>query len=123
MHCMIIVFELTRIHDCMQYVGPLITDFSYNCTLGFLGLSDLRRVQNTLWDARTQWYNLGLDLDISPDSLDSIELANAGNPERCFRAMLTKWLREYHRPTWSALAEALKSPSVGLSHLAEEINS
>ena len=99
---------------------PLLSD--YHCTSGCLGLSDLRRVQNTLWEARTQWYNLGLDLDISPDSLDSIELANAGNPERCFRAMLTKWLREHQRPTWNALAEALRSPSVGLSHLAEEIN-
>jgi hypothetical protein len=37
--------------------------------------------------------------------------------------MLTKWLREYHRPTcnWSALAEALRSPAVGQSHLAVQI--
>ena len=35
--------------------------------------------------------------------------------------MLTKWLREHERPTWSALAEAVRSPSVGHSHLAQEI--
>jgi hypothetical protein len=35
--------------------------------------------------------------------------------------MLTTWLREHPQPTWSALAEALRSPSVGLYHLAEEI--
>ena len=98
-----------------DYFSPI------NCTLGCLGPNDLRRVQDTLWEARTQWYNLGLGLDITPDSLDSIEQANAGNPDRCFRAMLTKWLREHQRPTWSALAEALRSRSVGLSHLAEEI--
>ena len=91
------------------------------CTLDCLGPNDLRRVQNTLWEARTQWYNLGLGLDISPDSLDTIELANSGKPDRCFRAILTKWLREHKRPTWNALAEALRSPSVGLSHLAEEV--
>ena len=68
-----------------------------------------------------QWYNLGLELDITPDSLDTIELANTRKPDHCFRAMLTKWLREHQRPTWSALAEATRSPSVGLSHLAEEI--
>ena len=84
--------------------------------------NDLRRVQDIIWEARTKWYNLGLGLDITPDSLDSIELANQQNPDRCFRAMLTKWLREHHQPTWSALAEALKSPSVGLTHLAEEIS-
>ena len=99
----------------------MITDVPYNNTLGYLGLSDLRRVQDTLWEARTQWYNLGLGLDISPDSLDSIQVTNQLNPEYCFRAMLSKWLREHQQPTWSTLAEALRSPSVGLSHLAEEI--
>ena len=74
-----------------------------------------------MWEARTQWYDLGLGLDITPDTLDAIEAANGQNPDRCFRAMLTKWLREHKRPTWSALAEALRSPSVGRSHLAEQI--
>ena len=83
--------------------------------------NDLRRVQDAIWEARAKWYNLGLGLDITADSLDSIELANQQNPDRCFRAMLTKWLREQDQSTWSALAEALKSPSVGLTHLAEEI--
>ena len=50
-----------------------------------------------------------------------IQLANQQNPDHCFRAMLTKWLREHQWTTWSALAEALRSPSVGLSQLAEEI--
>ena len=68
-----------------------------------------------------QWYNLGLGLDITPDSLDAIEVANTGKPDRCFRAMLIQWLREHHRPTWSALAEALRSPSVGRGHLAQQI--
>ena len=88
---------------------------------GCLGPNDLRKVQHILWEARTQWYNLGLELDITPDSLDSIEVANSGKPDRCFRAMITKWLREQQRPTWSALAKAVRCPSVGLSHLAEEI--
>ena len=69
-----------------------------------------------------QWYNLGLGLDVTPDSLDSIELANSGKPDRCFRVMLNTWLKGHQRPTWSALAEALRSHSVGLSHLAEEIS-
>ena len=68
-----------------------------------------------------QWYNLGLGLHITPDSLDAIKQDNAHKTEDCFRAMLTQWLRDGHQPTWSALAEALRSPSVGLSHLAQEI--
>jgi hypothetical protein len=73
-----------------------------------------------VWEARAQWYNLGLGLTISPDTLDTIELANTGKPDCCFRVMLTTWLRG-DGPTWNTLAEALRSPSVGLSHLAEEI--
>jgi hypothetical protein len=90
-------------------------------TLGCLVPNDLRKIQYILWEVRTLWYNLGLELDITPDTLDSIELANPQNPDRCFRAMLTKWLREHQQPTWSALAEALRCPSVGHSHLAENI--
>ena len=84
--------------------------------------NDLRRVQDTIWEPRANWYNLGLGLGITPDTLDAIELANQRNPDCCFRAMLTKWLREHQQPTWSALSEALTSPSVGLTHLAEQIN-
>ena len=35
--------------------------------------------------------------------------------------MLIQWLREHKQPTWHALAEAITSPTVGLSHLAQEI--
>ena len=86
-----------------------------------LGPNDLRKIQRILWEARTQWYNLGLELGITPDSLYSIKLANLRNLDHCLREMLNEWLREHHQPTWSALAEALRSPSVGLSHLAEVI--
>jgi hypothetical protein len=68
-----------------------------------------------------QWYNLGWVLGITPETLDIIKRDNIRRPDHCFTAMLTTWLREHERPTWSALAEALRSPSVGLSHLAEEI--
>ena len=90
--------------------------------IGYLSQNDLKRVQETIWEARAQWYNLGLHLDITAGTLDSIELTNQRNPDRCFRDMLIKWLREHQQPTWSALAEALRSPSVGQSHLAEEIS-
>lgn len=93
----------------------------YNSSLyiGHLSPNDLHEVQNSICEARVQWYNLGLGLNITPDSLDTIKRNNAHEIEDCFRAMLIQWLRE--RPSWSTLAEALRSPSVGLSHLAEQI--
>ena len=87
-----------------------------------MSVADLRKVQDSIWEARTDWYNLGLGLDIAPDSLDAIQQENAQKPDHCFRAMLTKWLKQDSpRPTWSALAEALRSPSVDHSKLAEQI--
>ena len=61
-----------------------------------------------------------MELEITPDTLDAIKQDNTNKTEDCFRAMLTKWLRE-HQPTWKALAEALRSPLVGRSNLAQEI--
>ena len=66
------------------------------------------------------WQNLGLALDITLDTLEVIKQDNT-KTEDCFRAMLIQWLRDGHQPTWNALAEALKSPSVRRSHLAEKI--
>ena len=90
--------------------------------IGYLSLNDLWRVQNSVWEARTKWYNLGLGLGITADSLDAIELVNVKTPDRCFRAMLTQWLRQDSpKPTWRALIEALRSPSVDESVLAQDI--
>ena len=86
-----------------------------------LSIQDLVDVQNMAWEARTKWYNLGLGLGLPADSLDAFD-ANAKKPEDSFRAMLSEWLRRHHpKPTWRALAKALKSPSVGLGQLAEQV--
>lgn len=88
--------------------------------LEILTIEDLREVQNTIWEARTQWYNIGLGLGLSLGSLEAIQCNNP-KCEDCFRDMLSKWLKKANpRPTWSALAEALESPSVDYSlRLAE----
>ena len=88
-----------------------------------LSTNDLTEVQNTIWEARVQWYNVGLGLGLSPDSLDAIEADNQNHSDRCFRCMLKQWLRRDHpRPTWHALAEVLRSPSVNMSFLAEQLS-
>ena len=88
---------------------------------GGLGIADLRKVQRTAWDAREQWYNIGLELEIDPGSLDVIKMDNAKTND-CFREMLTTWLKnDQPKPTLAALAEALQSPTVGFGHLAEQI--
>ena len=84
-------------------------------------MKDLRKVQRATWDARAKWYNIGLELEIDPGTLDTIKNDN-NNSDDQFRAMLTTWLKTVQpKPTLAALAEALQSPTVGFEHLAERI--
>ena len=90
---------------------------------GKLGINDLREVQRGAWEARAKWYNIGLELGIDPGTLDVIE-GNNKDINNCFRVMLTSWLKMVQPiPTWTALAEALRSPTVGYGDLAESFSS
>ena len=83
-------------------------------------LIDLYKLQSTTWDARSQWYNVGLALGISADSLDTIRRNHRDICEDCYTTILKQWLKGKHpRPTLSALAEALRSPAVNMANLAE----
>ena len=86
-----------------------------------LSMRDLGKVQRAAWESRAQWYNIGLELEIDPGTLDVIE-GNNKDINSCFRAMLTTWLKMVQpKPTLGALAKALQSPTVGFGHLAEQV--
>ena len=89
---------------------------------GFLNIDHLYDVQVAIWDARARWYNIGLGLRLSADTLDAIAKNNLNRSEECLTDAVKLWLRnEKPRPTWKALAEVLKSPIVGYAHLAENL--
>ena len=81
--------------------------------------NDLSRLLRSAWEARSKWYNIGLELQLTPGTLDSIKADN-DSVDDCFRVTLTTWLKG-PKPTLSSLAEALKSPTVGYGQLAEQI--
>ena len=69
-----------------------------------------------------KWYNIGLILEISVSTLDSINVTGFQNPDNCVTAMLKEWLNNGKPPrTWATVAEALRSPTVGFSYLAEQL--
>ena len=85
-----------------------------------LGISDLVKVQKAIWEARSDWYDIGLGLSISADTLDAIQKDHHDISKTCFREILKVWLRRTEPPpTWNELAAVLKSPMVGYEHLAE----
>ena len=94
------------------------------CLSDRLSVDDLAAVQRKLYDVNTKWYNLGLELGLRPPTLDSIKTNYSGDPSQCFCQVLNEWLKGVNPlPTWQAMANALKSPTVAHYHLAEQIQS
>ena len=83
--------------------------------------SDLVKVIDGMWEARCKWYSIGLKLDITPADLDAIK-EDHGALDNRFTEMLKVWLRKEHTAkSWSALADALRAPSVGYAYLADQL--
>ena len=90
---------------------------------GPLTTGDLKKVRNSVWDARAKWYDIGIELEIDVSVLEAIKSDN-DDVALCLTTMLTGWLKQTTpSPTWEALTDALKSPAVGCGHLAENIES
>ena len=83
---------------------------------------DLKTVRNALWDARCQWYDIGIELDLKQSTLNAIETDYQGKVEHCFTEVLSEWLNcAVPQPSWGALVEALESKTVNHCNLAAEI--
>ena len=88
-----------------------------------MNICDLPKVQDAAWPARAKWYDIGLRLGMSADALDTIAKARLHQPEECFTDTIKVWLRnDDPRPTWKALADALRSPVVGYADLANNLS-
>ena len=87
-----------------------------------LTVDDLKDVRTAIWDARSGWKDIGIELGLKITHLDAIEENNHGNAEKCFTKMLTVWLKRVNPPpTWSAMVEALKGRTVDFEDLAEQV--
>ena len=54
------------------------------------------------------WYKLGLQLEISKESLQIIATNNSSHVENAMTEMLKKWLEECISPTWRAVVTSLR---------------
>ena len=89
---------------------------------GNLSVNDLRATRRAIFSIRHKWYDIGVELDMSPSTLDAIKTENSNNTAVCLTEMLKKWLSGVSSPpTWSGLIQALSSEPVGEKRLAEEI--
>ena len=89
-----------------------------------LTVADLKVVRSAVWEARKEWKNIGIELNLLVTDLDVIKETNKDNIRDCLTEMLTLWLKKIDPlPTWSAIVKALKKPAVGFERLAKEIES
>ena len=85
-------------------------------------IEDLQEVYKELFNARTKWYNIGLELRINPTDLDVINMKFKDDPDTCLRESLSKWLKQGDsKPMWATLVSALKCPTVGFNQLSEQV--
>ena len=84
---------------------------------------DFRLVLSMVWEARSRWYNIGLELGISVETLDCIRQNDRDDAEKCFIDMIKRWLQsdEVEDKSFKAMSTALKSPLVGREQVAEEL--
>ena len=80
----------------------------------------LRTVFSALHSVSHKWFSIGLRLDVPISRLKIIETDGHGVEER-MRTMLDYWLNNATVPSWKVLVDALKSPTVGESRLAKEL--
>ncbi len=79
------------------------------------------KAHELLWSARSEWYNLGIALEVDPNTLASIKKSNPSNSDDCFNDMLKSCSETNGSLTWSGVCEALKKPSVARNDVAESI--
>ena len=70
-----------------------------------------------LVDVDTQWYYLGLQLKVRPETLDKIREDLLYSRDKLLELLKT-WLTSSDNASWKTLTYALKSRSVGASQLA-----
>lgn len=86
-----------------------------------LTIDDLADVQSALWEARSQWFNIGVQLRLKVADLEAIDCRQGINLEAKFTEMIIAWLKQGKRCTWTALIEVLKDHTVNQPEVARQI--
>ena len=81
---------------------------------------NLNKVLQAAWLAQKNFYNIGLELGITPDTLDKIAKESDTNGE-ALREVLKMWLQSAGKKTWKILRDALVTETVNETYAAQEV--
>ena len=82
-----------------------------------------KKVQSILWEARCQYYNIGIELDISPNTLDSIRSSQRGDVDNCFNEVIKAWIKTQPKTPLETLQQAFRSPVIGYGLMVNRLAS
>ena len=85
-----------------------------------LNIDDLGKVWEALYDARPKAYNIGLKLEVSVGTLDSI-VKQYSDPSDQLRETLKAWLEMAAQQKWQTVVDALSSRIISEPKLASDI--
>ena len=74
-----------------------------------------------LLEAMNQAYVLGLKMNLPSHEVDAISAAYTNARDRLLQVILAFLRRAEPRPTWRVIVDALRSPAVNLTALAERV--
>ena len=78
-----------------------------------LTIDNLREVRARLYPVRRKWYNIGIELGLKADELDTISAKHSADHGECLIEMIKLWLKSIDPiPTWTALGDALRSAPI-----------
>ena len=102
------------IHSCKYSVFELFVQFSIFFSTGE---QDLHDVLSAAIEVAARWKYIGDMFQLSPGTLDAIEIANHYQPNDCLREVILRWLRgsgsSHSPPTWRRVVEVVGSPTGG----------
>ena len=78
---------------------------------------------NELHEVRTDWYDLGVQLEFETHDLDVFRLEYQNDTKKCLRHVLSVWLTRTvpSPPSWERVVDALSSPAIDRPTVAERI--
>ena len=81
----------------------------------------LKELAEELHDVKRKWKVIGTQLEIPRPTLENIEVRYKDDLEEAFTEMMNEWLKQADEPSWRAIAEVLRSRSVGETKLAKNV--
>ena len=94
--------------------GKLFCTCSYN----YIDIGSLPYLQEELFDLRSKWYDIGVQINIENGTLQNIRSQFSDNGDG-LRELLTHWLKG--TPVWEDLFKALRSRPVGAHDTATKL--